>query len=77
MLLRVALFLLAAAQALAHRIEVEPGQKECFHEMLSSKDRVGIAPLAPPSKGLPYQWEASALVAKEFSPLTMADDGHI
>jgi hypothetical protein len=40
MLFKVALLLLTAAQALAHRIEIEPGQKECFHETLSAKDRV-------------------------------------
>jgi len=27
----------------AHRIEVEPGEKECFYEMLQPQDRVGHA----------------------------------
>jgi hypothetical protein len=40
MLYKAAALLLTAALALAHRIEIEPGQKECFHETLSAKDRV-------------------------------------
>ena len=43
MLFKAAVLLLVAAQALAHRIEIEPGQKECYYETLSPKDRVCTA----------------------------------
>lgn len=32
--------LLLFSTAVAHRIDVEPGQKECFHEMLQPNDKV-------------------------------------